>query len=131
MKKGICSILAILTFLAPIQALAVEIPATVEEAGEKAKEFGWEVSNKLPDQVKRIWHEDVVPTTKKVFNILKDEVWPIISNFFKKMFPNAERELEERKPIIKQELEKEKEEIKEELPVVTKDLWQKLKEVLK
>jgi hypothetical protein len=131
MKKGIYSILLIITLLSPIRSLAIEIPETVEEAGETVKNVGWDLSNQLPGQIKKVWYEEVIPITKTILTVFKNEVWPILKNFFNNMFPKAEGELEKRKPIIKEEVEKEKEEIKEELPIVTKDLWEKLKEVLK
>lgn len=131
MKKGICSILLILTFLSPIQVIAVELPETIEEAGETIRNVGWDLSNKLPGESKKIWYEEVLPMTKKIFNVVKNDVWPILKNFFKNMFPNAENEIEKRKPFIEEELKKEKQEIKEELPVITKNLWEKLKQILK
>jgi hypothetical protein len=131
MKKGICSILLILTVFNPVRVFAIELPETIEEAGETAKNVGWELSDKLPDQSKRIWKEEALPIIKNTFNIIKKEVWPILKNFFNNMFPNAETEIEKRKPFIEEELEKEKEEIREELPVVTKNVWEKLKQILK
>jgi len=66
--------------------------------------------------LKKIWQSYIYPFLHKI--------WQKIDSLFGK-------EIEQRKPIIKEEFKKETEEMKEELPLVTKSLWEKLKELLK
>lgn len=134
MKKISSIILITFLFLSPVNIHAIEMPDTLEEAGQVIEDTGWELSNSLPEESKKIWKDSALPIIKRTIGIIKNDVWPILKNFFNNMFPNLksdiENEIENRQPYIEGEFENEKEEVKEELPVVTKKFWEKLKEIL-
>jgi len=136
MIKKILIIAIICGVLLPSFSLAqkqiIKVPETLEEAkemGEKALKEAWK---QLPDILKKIWQEQVLPIWQKMWDWFKVNVWSKIENWFKnEILPRLRGEAEKRKPIIEEEFQKEKEELKEELPQTTKSLWEKLKEFLK
>jgi len=131
-KKTI-GFLLIFSLILPSLSFAQKQPLAPPETLEGAKEIGGKTIHsillQLPETLKRIWREEVLPIWQKIYNWLKKTFWdPYLSPFFK-------REIEKRKPIIEEEFEKEKKEMKEEvkteLPKIGKSLWERFKELIK
>jgi len=103
-----------------------EIPLHAPKDLEEIQEFGegmLEASKEqLPDIIKRLWNEDVMPLWQKMYDWFDLN----IGSKFKEVF---DEEVEKRRPVVEQEYEKEKEEVKEELPIVTQNLWERLLEL--
>jgi len=103
-----------------------EIPLHAPKDLEEIQEFGegmLEASKEqLPDIIKRLWNEDVMPLWQKMYDWFDLN----IGSKFKEVF---DEEVEKRRPVVEQEYEKEKEEVKEELPIVTQSLWERLLEL--
>ena len=103
-----------------------EIPLHAPKDLEEIQEFGegmLEASKEqLPDIMKRLWNEDVMPLWQKMYDWFDLNV----GSKFKEVF---DEEVEKRKPVVEQEYEKEKEEVKEELPIVTQSIWERLLEL--
>ncbi|MDO8436527.1 MAG: hypothetical protein Q7S82_04110 [bacterium] len=88
----------------------------------------------LPNFVKKIWKEEVLPFWRKMGDwVQKNILNPYIYPFFNK-------EIKTREPIIEAEFQKEKKEMKEsiktEVPKLTKSItdfsiWEKIKELIK
>jgi len=155
MSKGILSKTALALLIAglilPSLSLAqgppIEAPKTVDEAKEMAEKGGQEIAKRMPDIIKRIWREQVIPIWQKMWdwfkNIWKRNIQPSFSNlWYLNLKPRIQstihrvrgiiwQEVEEQKPLIKGEFEKEKEEMKEELPEASKSLWQRFKELIR
>ena len=125
-KKSILFLIitgCLLPFFSFAQIHSAGPPQSLEElktAGLRALKFIPETSEKICQEttgwLKKIWQSYIYPFLHKI--------WQKIDSLFGK-------EIEQRKPIIKEEFKKETEEMKEELPLVTKSLWEKLKELLK
>lgn len=98
------------------------VPWTLEEARAFLERMFGIIKETLPTMIKKIWDEEVLPIWQKMFEWFKLNIW-------EKIKPGAEEELEKRKSILKEEFPKAKEELKKETPVVTKSLWEKLKEL--
>jgi len=107
-----------------------EIPETIDEAVKESKELGEEVSQKLPNAVRKIWDNEVIPFWQNMFNWIEEKIWgnflePVVQDIIDR-FKNFS---EERRPILEQELEKEKEELKEGLregaSQAKESLWQR------
>ncbi|MFA5355112.1 MAG: hypothetical protein WC302_00015 [Candidatus Paceibacterota bacterium] len=125
MKKILASLL-FLSVLVPSFSFAQNLPSDADEAKElleKGLEAGEE---QVPELIKKMWEEDVLPVWNKMFEWFKSHIWSKFMAWFnEKVTP----EIEERTPHLEEEFEKETEEAKEELPVVGKSLWDKLKEI--
>ncbi|MFC1663771.1 hypothetical protein ACFL0A_01450 [Patescibacteria group bacterium] len=114
----------------------IEAPETLDQAKEMGIQAGQELQKSLPEILKRIWEEEVLPLWNKMWNWAKNLwnsfLWPKIENIFKgEVEPRLKEEIEKRKPIIEEEFKKEKEELIEELPEVGKSLWERFKELIK
>lgn len=128
-------ILIILSFALVNLSLAqetIQAPKTLEEAkemGEQAFETG---RRRLPDILKTLWEEDVLPVWKKMYDWFEINMGSKIKDFFQnEVMPRLEGEYEKRKPQIEQEFEEEKQELREELPELGKTIWERLKELWK
>ena len=103
-----------------------EIPLHAPKDLEEIQEFGEGMldagKEKLPDIIKGVWDEEVIPIWQKMYDWFDLN----IGSKFKELF---DEEVEKRKPVIEQEYEKEKKEVKEELPIVTQSLWERLLEL--
>ncbi len=103
-----------------------EAPETFEEAqkiGEQALEIG---KKQLPDIIKELWYDNVLPMWQKMYDWFYINIWLKIKNLFGS---RLEDEIEKRKEIIGQEFEQEKEEVKEELPGFFKKLRKFIRDV--
>ncbi len=133
--KKIIIILILVGFLSPNLSFGqweqppIEQPQTMEETkalGTKALEV---IKKDLPNILKKIWQEEVLPVWQKMWNWFKINIW---ERYFKPLF---QKEVEKRGPTIKEEFEKEKQETKEsaktEVPQAIKSLWEKFKELIK
>ena len=98
----------------------VEAPANFEEAKGFIQKMLDLAKKNLPNIVKNLWRERVLPIWQKMYE------WAD-TKFLTKLKSIIGIEIEKRKPIIEEDFEKEKEELKEELPIVSKSLWQRLK----
>lgn len=128
MKKTIPTLIMLIIFSLSLsgfcfaQEKTIGVPEDIEEAkemGERAIEIG---KRRIPETIKELWNERVLPMWKKMYEWFKVNIWL-------KIQPRIEEEIERRVPIIKEEFEKEKQEMKEELPEITKTLWERLKEL--
>jgi|GEM_PF-579608 len=141
----------ILSFFLPFSGFCQEAPISQPETAEETKNFiikGFEIiKERMPNAIKNIWQEQVLPIWKKMWDLFKNFWNNYIKSFFsyfwysflkpKIQFVIQEvkeflgQEIEEKKPIIEEELQKEKEKIREEIPTVSKSLWQKLKDLIR
>ena len=106
----------------------LEAPETFEEAqemGEQALEIG---KKQLPDIIRGIWYEDVLPVWQRMYDWTYTNIWLKLKNFFGSRVGG---EIEKRKEIVEQELEQEKEEVKEELPGILDKAWEFIKSVFR
>ncbi|MEK7510061.1 MAG: hypothetical protein AAB567_00685 [Patescibacteria group bacterium] len=115
------------TLCIPLLSFAqnVEIPGTLTEAGEVTRDVGKNILQRLPDIIKNIWDTKVIPTWQKMLHWTIETLWgksisPTVQKIVDKITKFAERQIEERKPMIEQELEKEKKEFQ-------RDAWNRLK----
>lgn len=149
--KKIFIFLVILSFFSPFSGVCQETPISQPGTVEEAKSFVIEgfgiIKEKMPNAVKTVWQEQVLPVWQKMWNLFKNfwnnhikssfsKFWysflkPKIQFFIQKINQILGREIEEKKPIIEEEFQKEKEKIKEEIPTVGKSLWQRLKDLIK
>ncbi|MCD6528243.1 hypothetical protein J7K44_01230 [bacterium] len=108
------------------QGESVKTPETIEEA----KSFSEKILKALPQTIKKLWQEEVLPFWKKTWvKWWHSFIKPWLKNIWQKILSL----FEERKPLIKEEFKREKkemkEEIKKELPKVEKTFWERLKEL--
>ncbi|MFH1509774.1 MAG: hypothetical protein ABID67_01315, partial [Candidatus Nealsonbacteria bacterium] len=97
MNKKIISIFLIISIFMPSLSLAYELPKDTDEAQELL-EKGLEVGKKeLPDIIKNIWTNEMLPVWGKMYDWFKDHLWSIFSDWFKK---EVEPEIERIKPNI-------------------------------
>jgi len=87
----------------------------------------WNAVKFFPETAKKVEGE-VLSWLK---NIWKSYFYPFLHKIWQKIDSLFGKEIEQRKPIIKEEFKKETEEMKKEVPLVTKSLWEKLKEFFK
>ncbi|MBM3251088.1 MAG: hypothetical protein FJZ07_02545 [Candidatus Nealsonbacteria bacterium] len=125
--KYLFSFLIIGFLLTPVAfSLAQEVtraPETLKEARTIGERTLWG----LPEIFKGLWQE-VIEIWRKIFNWFKN-LWNFhILSWFQDILG---REVEKRKPEIQEKFEREKQEMREEIPIVTKSLWQRLKELIK
>lgn len=110
---------------------SMEVPESFEEAqqmGEQALDIGKE---KLPDIIKEIWREKVLPVWQKMYDWFYENIWLKIKGFFSgEVEPRVEQEIEIRKEIIDQEFEQEKDEAKKEFPGFLNKIWQFIRGVV-
>jgi len=109
------------------QGNGLEVPETLDEAqevGEQALEIG---KKELPDIIKELWYENVLPVWQKMYDWFYANIWLKIKNFFG---PRIEQEIETRKEVVDQEFEQEKEEVKKELPGLIDKIWQFIKDAI-
>ncbi len=95
-------------------------PSTIDEA----KTFIIKVITALPNAMKDVWKDKVLPIWQKAWKWFKG-IWyqnikPVIQNGIDKI-----KSLFQRKEVtdIKEEFEKEKEEALKELPIISKEYW--------
>lgn len=101
-----------------------EIPADLNQT-QKIGEGIWKtIRQTLPDAVKNIWQEQVLPVWQKMLDWFNQKIGFKIKGLFL-------GEIEKRGPIIKDEFQKEKQEVKEEAPKVGQSLWEKFKELIR
>ena len=154
MFKEIAKFLIILStigLILPIFSFAqvplIKAPETIEEAKGVTERGFKKVLEDLPEILKKIWREEVLPVWRKMGdwfrniweNYIKSSLhdfWysslkPKIQSFLERIKELLGKEVEERKPIIEEEFKKEKEELMEELPGVTKSLWERFKALLR
>jgi len=104
-----------------------EAPETFEEAqqlGEEALEIG---KKQLPDIIRELWYENVLPVWQKMYDWVYTNIWLKIKNFFG---PRVEQEIETRKEIVEQEFEQEREEVEKELPGFLNKIWKFIRDVI-
>ena len=128
MEKTI-AIFILIGFLSPFSSLAQATPPeTLEEAreaGERALETG---GRELPEIIKQMWENEVLPVWLSMWSWIKAKTWSKIERW-------VTPEYEKRKQYFEEGFEQEKEDIKEEIktevPKVTRSLWEKFKELIK
>jgi len=107
---------------------SIQAPETFEQAqeiGEKALEVGKE---ELPDIIKDIWHNDVLPIWQKMYDWFYENIWLEVKDPFGS---RVEQEIEIRKEIVDQEFEQEKKEVKKELPGILDKTWKFIRDVVR
>jgi len=107
--------------------IIIEAPETFEEAqqmGEQALEIG---KKELPDVIKGLWYDNVLPMWQKMYDWFHAKIWLKIKQLFGS---RVEQEIEIRKEIVEQEFEQEKQEVKEELPGVLDRIWQFIRDIV-
>ncbi|MBI2624938.1 MAG: hypothetical protein HYW70_01205 [Candidatus Nealsonbacteria bacterium] len=113
----------------------VKQPETIDEARKVGGEFAKEAQKQLPSTINKIFRGEVLPLWQKVWNmtsgLFKQYFEPQLDYWWFKLKGVLSIEVEKRKPVIKEEFEKEKEEVRQELPGLTKDLWERLGELIK
>jgi len=113
------------------QDTTIEVPESFEEAqqiGEQALDVGKE---KLPDIIKEIWREKVLPVWQKMYDWFYENIWLKIKGFFsREVEPRVEQEIEIRKEIVDQEFEQEKEEVKKDLPKFLNSIWNFIRDIV-
>lgn len=104
-----------LSLVLPSFSLAQEVPETMGDA----KALGLSIINQLPDAVKKVWREEVLPLFERMW------IWskPVIDPWWQKLSNILSREVEKRKPAVEEEFKKEKEEM-------WNDLWQRFKDLI-
>ena len=112
----------------------LEAPETIEDA----KEFGRQIGEQLPDEMKKIFDTEAMPIWENMW-ALAGEIWEqYIIGWIDAIVANlvglVGKEIEKRGPEIQAEFEKEKEELKKELQNEAKDvsigLWERFKSLL-
>lgn len=110
------------------QEKTIKAPETLEEAKEMGERGIEEGKRKLPDIIKKIWKEEVLPLWGRMYEWSYDNIWLKTKTWFQReVYPRTKEELEQRKQIIKEEFPKEKQELEEELPA----LWERFLELIK
>ena len=121
--KNILIIFLILNLVLPNLCFAqLQLPEDmegVEGMREEALDIGKE---KMPEMIKNIYREDVLPVWRKMYEWFESHIWIKVKEVFGE-------EIEKRKPIIEQEFEKEKGGIKEEL--LDKSLWGRFRDLVR
>jgi hypothetical protein len=106
-------------------------PENLKEAEEMQKQIFEVGKRNLPEEIKRLWKEEVVPVWQTMYDWFERNIW--IKIFKKEIQPRVEEEAERRGVIIEEEFEKEKKELKEnireELPQIQKSFWLRLLEL--
>jgi hypothetical protein len=116
------------------EAPPIQAPETIQEA----QEFGLGILKALPDAVKKVWQEQVVPLWTNMWNWVKNiwdtYIFPWLYNLWQQFLSVFGQEVEKRKPLIEQKFQKEKEglqqELQEKLPEQGKTLWERIKTLL-
>jgi len=104
-----------------------EAPETFEQAqqlGEEALEIG---KKQLPDIIRDVWNNNVLPVWQKMYDWAYTNIWLRIKNL---LGSRVEQEIEIRKEIVDQEFEQEKEEVKKELPGILNKILEFIKNVV-
>jgi hypothetical protein len=104
-----------------------EAPETFEQAqqlGEEALEIG---KKQLPDIIRDIWYNNVLPVWQNMYDWSYTNIWLKIKNF---LGSRVEEEIETRKDIVEGEFEQEKEELKKELPGTLDKIWKFIGDVV-
>ena len=112
----------------------IEAPETIEDA----KEFGKQLGEQLPDEIEKVFDNEVVTIWEKMWTWTGDKwnkyVIGWIDGMVAKLVGFIGKEIDIRGTQIQAEFEKEKEEIKEELRNEAKDasigLWERFKSLL-
>ena len=105
MKKIIViGILIGLTFSQPVQAAT----SPLDNYLNQILEIFLNLVKDLPESMKTIFEEQVLPIWKEMYEWFKKNIWEEIR-------PRTEEEIERRKKIVQQELERKKEELIKEL----------------
>ena len=129
MRRKSFSILLLLFVSIPVFGFAAEIPDTIDEAIEESKEKGGEILEELPQAVKNLSDQEILPVWKRMFGSVTNFWEKNIASKFKNIWQGILGKIEEKKPELERELEKEKQEIKEELQEgavkAGKSLWQR------
>lgn len=115
-------------------AQILEQPQTIEEA----KTFGTNIARQLPDLMKKVFREEVLPLWQKMGNWVKNlwestgRAW--VQNIIDKVAELLGKEIDKRKPALKEEFEKEKQEVAQELKERTgglsENLWNRFWNIL-
>ena len=137
----------IFPFSGSAQETPIEAPGSIEEAKGVVQEGSKKIVEKMPDIIKTIWREQVIPLWSRMWNWFKgiwksylqpffSDLWystlkPRIKSLIEKVRGLIWKKVEEQKPIIKEEIGKEAEEMKEEIPKTGKSLWERFKELLR
>ncbi len=143
----IFSLIFLFIFFSFSLAQQKEIENIPPEIKEKGKRVGETFLEKFPQAVKEVWKNEVLPIWRKMEEyssyFWKKYISPKLKNFWysflkpkiiyiiEKIKVILGKEIERKKPQIEKEFQKEKEEMKKEIPETTKNLWQKLKEILR
>jgi len=104
-----------------------ETPETFEQAqqlGEEALEIG---KKQLPDIIRDVWNNNVLPVWQKMYDWAYTNIWLRIKD---SLGSRVEEEIEIRKEIVDQEFEQEKEEVKKELPGILNKIWKFIRDVV-
>lgn len=159
MKKGLLLSLILfsfITFSLPYISFSqtsgnLQPPENFNQFKEEAQNTGKTVLQNLPEAVKKIWDNEVLPLWEKMWWHFKvfwkktldpylNKIWysylkPKITKIILKIEKMAEKKIEEKKPQIQKEFQKKKEETKKEIerqaPKATETILEKLKEILK
>lgn len=115
MRRKNFSIILLLFLVLPVFSFAAEIPDTVDQAVEESREVGGKILDELPQAVKSLSDQEVLPVWKKMFEGAVSFWEKNIASKFDNVWQKIMGKVDEKKPELKQELEKEKQEIKDDL----------------
>lgn len=88
---------------------SINLPETLGEIKTIGEKTVIILLKTLPENIKKIWQEEILPIWQKMYYWLKKTFWdPFLGPFFQK-------EIEKRKPFVKEEFQKEKVEMKTEI----------------
>lgn len=149
-------VLLAIFFLLPLSSLSqtpnnLQPPEDINQIKEEAQKTGKSVLQRLPEAVKQVWRNEILPLWRKMWSFFKifwektlgpylSNLWynhlkPFIEKIVIKIEKMAGKKIEENKPQVQEEFQKKKEETKKELekqlPKATQTIWDKLKEVIK
>ena len=123
MKKIVIICLITGLFLPLMVQGEVEPPKNLEEA----KGFSLDIIKKLPEAMKRVWREEVLPIWQKIWQWLKiqlQKLWGWFKIQLQKLWNWI-------LGLLGREVEKVKSEAKEKQEEIQKSLWQKFKDLFK
>jgi len=130
----------ILGIVSPLLVFAEGVgqPPKMPETFDEVWDFLKRIIEPLPQALKGVWQEAVAIWQKMAdwfINLWNSKLWPQIESIWQKILAIFGKEVEKRKEAIQEELEKEKEEakqeIKQEAEKAGKNLWQRIKDLIK
>lgn len=134
MKKyfiGVTAILAISAFLGPVFVQSSQQPGSVPGTFNEIQQRGQGFFGSFPGAITQIWHE----VWARIQNVWYSYVKPWVMTVWNKIVAFFNSEVEKRKPSVEAEFQKEKQQMKQdikvEVPKIGKDIWQRIKELVR